>query len=214
LPRCGATSSYAGRHPPGWLFTLGIQEALLATGIDLGTLTETPSASWGPPGRSGNTGASSRSTRSTRSQGGSQATPPLSTLQHCGPLGDKRLTDPFGADGTAIVARRWAQCGRLPGAVQDDLAPAGRPGVGFAAIKATEGTYYTNPYAAADCPAARNAGLRVYAHSPSPTATAAAPARPQADYLVNFLRSSGVPLLPETEPAIEYQAGHLSFAGG
>lgn len=85
-------------------------------------------------------------------------------------------------------------------------------GVQFAAIKATEGTYYTNAYAPADYAAARRAGLRVYAYafaipngnggSRSPTA--------QADDLVDYLQANGVTPLPETELDIEYNP----YSGG
>jgi hypothetical protein len=78
------------------------------------------------------------------------------------------------------------------------------------------GTYYTNPYAPADCPAARNAGLRVYAHAfaiSNGNGGSASPAA-QADYLVNFLRSSGVPPLPETEVDTEYRPGIDRFRAG
>ena len=79
-------------------------------------------------------------------------------------------------------------------------------GYQFASIKVTEGTYYINPYAAADIAAARAAGLRVMAYvfaipngnggSPSPAA--------QADYAVNYLQNSGVSPLPAIELDIEY----------
>jgi GH25 family lysozyme M1 (1,4-beta-N-acetylmuramidase) len=85
-------------------------------------------------------------------------------------------------------------------------------GVQFAAIKATEGTYYTNPYAAADYPAARNGGLRVYAYAfaiPNGNGGSASPAT-QADYLVNYLQANGVSPLPETELDIEYNP----YSGG
>jgi GH25 family lysozyme M1 (1,4-beta-N-acetylmuramidase) len=85
-------------------------------------------------------------------------------------------------------------------------------GVRFAAIKATEGTYYTNPYAPADYPAARNAGLRVYAYAfaiPNGNGGSASPAT-QADYLVNYLHAHGVSPLPETELDIEYNP----YSGG
>ena len=39
-----------------------------------------------------------------------------------------------------------------------------RSGISFAAVKATEGTYYRNPYALSDIKAARAAGLSVGAY--------------------------------------------------
>jgi lysozyme len=85
-------------------------------------------------------------------------------------------------------------------------------GVQFAAIKATEGTYYTNPYAPADYSAARKAGLRAYAYGfaiPNGNGGSASPAT-QADSLVDYLQTHGVSPLPETALDIEYNP----YSGG
>jgi GH25 family lysozyme M1 (1,4-beta-N-acetylmuramidase) len=86
-----------------------------------------------------------------------------------------------------------------PRAAAIDWAQVAAAGIQFAAIKATEGTYYQNPYALSDIAAARAAGLSVMAYAfaipngdgGSPSATA------QADYLISYLSkgSSGVPAI-------------------
>jgi GH25 family lysozyme M1 (1,4-beta-N-acetylmuramidase) len=70
-------------------------------------------------------------------------------------------------------------------------------GIQFAAIKATEGDYYQNPYALADLGAAKAAGLAVvaYAFAIPNGGGASASAVTQADDIVNYLKSgpAGVP---------------------
>lgn len=78
-----------------------------------------------------------------------------------------------------------------------------RSGISFAAVKATEGTYYRNPYALSDIKAARKAGLSVGAY------VFAIPngngghrgAVPQADYIVSYLGSlaARVPVMLDIE---------------
>ena len=71
-------------------------------------------------------------------------------------------------------------------------------GIQFAAVKATEGTYYKNPYALGDLARARAAGLSVMAYAfavPNGNGGASSPAA-QANYLVNYLSSAGGRLPP------------------
>lgn len=79
-------------------------------------------------------------------------------------------------------------------------------GIQFAAIKATEGKYYRNPYSPADLTAARAAGLSVLAYAFAIPNGAGASANPvtQADYLVSYLQSGGVSPLPPLMLDIEY----------
>jgi GH25 family lysozyme M1 (1,4-beta-N-acetylmuramidase) len=75
---------------------------------------------------------------------------------------------------------------------------AARAGIQFTAIKATEGTYYRNPFALADLAAAKAAGLTAMAYVfaiPNGNGGSASPAA-QADYLVKYLASAGGPLPP------------------
>ncbi len=79
-------------------------------------------------------------------------------------------------------------------------------GIQFAAIKATEGDYYHNPYALTDLAAARAAGLSVLAYAfaiPNGAGSSANPAA-QADYLVSYLTKGGVSPPPPLVLDIEY----------
>ena len=76
-------------------------------------------------------------------------------------------------------------------------------GIQFAAVKATEGDYYQNPYALTDLAGARAAGLSVVAYAfaiPNGNGSSADPAT-QADYLLNYLSAdnSSVPVLLDIE---------------
>ena len=70
--------------------------------------------------------------------------------------------------------------------------------VQFAAVKATEGTYYRNPFALTDLAQAKAAGLSVMAYVfaiPNGNGGSASPVA-QADYLISYLASAGGPLPP------------------
>lgn len=78
-----------------------------------------------------------------------------------------------------------------------------RSGISFAAVKATEGTYYRNPYALSDIRAARAAGLSVGAYVfaiPNGNGGRRG-AIPQADYLLSHLGSlaATVPVMLDIE---------------
>jgi GH25 family lysozyme M1 (1,4-beta-N-acetylmuramidase) len=107
----------------------------------------------------------------------------------------------------------------IPGAVQGvDVASFQHPngaaitwtkvaaaGLQFAAVKATEGGYYKNPYALKDLAHARAAGLSVMAYAfaiPNGNGSSASPVV-QADYLLAYLaKAGGTP--PTIELDIEY----------
>ena len=70
---------------------------------------------------------------------------------------------------------------------------AAKSGIQFAAVKATEGTYYRNPYALSDLAEAKAAGLSVFAYVfaiPNGNGGSASAAA-QADYLLRYLSSAG-----------------------
>ena len=76
-------------------------------------------------------------------------------------------------------------------------------GIQFAAVKATEGNYYQNPYALTDLAGAQAAGLSVIAYAfaiPNGNGGSKSPAV-QADYLLSYLgaSNSGVPVLLDIE---------------
>jgi GH25 family lysozyme M1 (1,4-beta-N-acetylmuramidase) len=85
-----------------------------------------------------------------------------------------------------------------PGGQAIDWHRVAKAGIQFAAIKATEGTYYKNPFALSDIAHARAAGLSVMAYTfavPNGNGGSAG-AKAQADYLISFLESGGGPLPP------------------
>jgi GH25 family lysozyme M1 (1,4-beta-N-acetylmuramidase) len=119
------------------------------------------------------------------------------------------------AGGTAVGGR----AAPLPGAKQGvDVASFQHPhgasinwtmvaqaGIQFAAVKATEGAYYQNPYAPGDLAQAKAAGLSVMAYAfaiPNGNGSSASPVV-QADYLLSYLAKAGGPP-PVTMLDIEY----------
>jgi GH25 family lysozyme M1 (1,4-beta-N-acetylmuramidase) len=79
-----------------------------------------------------------------------------------------------------------------------DWRSVARAGVQFAAIKATEGTYYKNPFALTDLAQARAAGLSVMAYAfaiPNGNGGASSPVA-QANYLISYLASAHGPIPP------------------
>ena len=117
-------------------------------------------------------------------------------------------------------ASRSAQtAGPIPGALQGvDVASFQHPGgaailwtkvaaagIQFAAVKATEGAYYRNPYALRDLAHAKAAGLSVMAYAfaiPNGNGSSASPVV-QADYLLAYLAKAGG-AAPPIELDIEY----------
>jgi GH25 family lysozyme M1 (1,4-beta-N-acetylmuramidase) len=80
-----------------------------------------------------------------------------------------------------------------PGGASINWRRVAKSGIRFAAVKATEGAYYRNPYALTDLAAAKAAGLSVMAYAfaiPNGNGSSASPVA-QADYLVRYLTSAG-----------------------
>jgi GH25 family lysozyme M1 (1,4-beta-N-acetylmuramidase) len=115
------------------------------------------------------------------------------------------------------LATPSASTGALSGALQGvDVASFQHPngaaiswadvaaaGIQFAAVKATEGAYYPNPYALADLANAQASGLSTVAYafaSPNGNGASNSPVA-QADYFLNFLGAAGrtVPLMLDIE---------------
>jgi GH25 family lysozyme M1 (1,4-beta-N-acetylmuramidase) len=85
-----------------------------------------------------------------------------------------------------------------PGGQRINWPKAAKAGIQFAAVKATEGAYYRNPFALTDLAQARAAGLAVMAYAfaiPNGNGGASSPVA-QADYLINYLASAGGPVPP------------------
>ena len=127
----------------------------------------------------------------------------------------QQLAGPAGATRTAI--RAAINQASVTGALQGvDVASFQHPnnaaidwtqvagaGIQFAAVKATEGNYYKNPFAPADLADAQAAGLSVIAYAfaiPNGNGGSKSPAV-QADYLLSYLgaSNSGVPVLLDIE---------------
>lgn len=93
-----------------------------------------------------------------------------------------------------------------PNGAPIDWGAVAASGVKFAAVKATEGTYYTSPYAATDLRGAQAAGLSVIAYAfaiPNGGDNGAGDPRAadQADAILNFLApQGGSPVLPAMPP--------------
>ncbi|MBO0818498.1 MAG: putative Ig domain-containing protein, partial [Actinobacteria bacterium] len=105
------------------------------------------------------------------------------------------------------TVRGGRPAGPIPGALQGvDVASFQHPGgaaiswtkvaaagIQFAAVKATEGAYYRNPYALRDLAHAKAAGLSVVAYAfaiPNGNGSSASPVA-QADYLLAYLAKAG-----------------------
>jgi GH25 family lysozyme M1 (1,4-beta-N-acetylmuramidase) len=90
-----------------------------------------------------------------------------------------------------------------PGGAAIDWSQVAASGIGFAAVKATEGAYYHNPYALTDLAQAQAAGLSAVAYAfaiPNGNGSSSSPVT-QADYLVQYLGSASrsVPIMLDIE---------------
>ena len=130
----------------------------------------------------------------------------------------RQLAGPVGSAGTVQRAASVVASAALSGAVQGvDVAsfqhPTSNPtidwaavaggGIQFAAIKATEGDYYHNPFALTDLAGAQAAGLSTIAYAfaiPNGNGSSSSPVV-QADFLLSYLGSSfgQVPILLDIE---------------
>jgi GH25 family lysozyme M1 (1,4-beta-N-acetylmuramidase) len=113
--------------------------------------------------------------------------------------------------GVDVAAYQHPATTQYPGGAPINWTQVAGSGVGFAAIKATEGNYYTNPWYASDLPGAMAAGLPVVAYA---LANPASPkvngtATQQAQYLVSHAKGSGG-YLPPLMLDIEYNP----YSGG
>lgn len=90
-----------------------------------------------------------------------------------------------------------------PGGAAIDWSAVANAGIGFAAVKATEGAYYQNPYALSDLAEAKAAGLSVAAYAfaiPDGNGASSNPVL-QADDLISYLGplSTSVPIMLDVE---------------
>ena len=92
-----------------------------------------------------------------------------------------------------------------PNGANIDWTRAAKSGIQFAAVKATEGAYYKNPFALSDLAKAKAAGISVMAYSfaiPNGNGSSASPVT-QADYLLKYLAKASGPA-PTIMLDIEY----------
>jgi GH25 family lysozyme M1 (1,4-beta-N-acetylmuramidase) len=201
--------------------------ALIAVALTAG-LAAVPATGGGPPAAAAVAGtaaavAGTAAPSASRYNVGATHSPQLLS-QLAGPSGPRAMTG--SGQASALLAPAAAVAGDEQGV---DVAsfqhpkttqyPAGAPidwtavaasGIGFAAVKVTEGTYYSNPFAATDLAQAQAAGLAVVGYGfaiPNGTGGSRNPAD-QADYLLNQLGTASrtVPVMLD----IEYNP----YAGG
>ncbi len=168
-----------------------------------------------PTGLASDVGTTSQPHEADSASVGATHSPQL-LRQLAGPAGGSGLAG-SGRSGPAVIA------GAIAGAVQGvDVAsfqhptsiqnPAGAPinwpdvaaaGIQFAAVKATEGAYYKNPFALTDLAQAKAAGLAVaaYAFAIPNGFDASGSAATQADFLLSYLGgdSRTVPIMLDVE---------------
>jgi GH25 family lysozyme M1 (1,4-beta-N-acetylmuramidase) len=104
---------------------------------------------------------------------------------------------PGAVQGVDVAAFQHPVTKQYPAGAPIDWSAVAGAGVQFAAVKATEGNYYVNPFYAADLAGAGAAGLPVIAYAFANPKAGNGTAAGQADYLVSHAGSAGgrTPLL-------------------
>ena len=146
------------------------------------------------------TAAAGQPQRADRSNVGATHSPQL-LRQLAGPASGARPSVPSAIAG-AVQGVDVASY-QHPGGAAINWADVAAAGIGFAAVKATEGTYYQNPYALSDLAEAKAAGLAVgaYAFAIPNGNGGSSSAVAQADYLLRYLGadSATVPIMLDIE---------------
>jgi GH25 family lysozyme M1 (1,4-beta-N-acetylmuramidase) len=159
----------------------------------------------GPSAAASTGAAAAGSPQPDRSNVGATHSPQLLN-QLAGPVGAARAaisSDISQASITGALQGVDVASFQHPGNAAIDWTKVAGDGIQFAAVKATEGNYYQNPFAPADLADAQAAGLSVIAYAfaiPNGNGGSKSPAV-QADYLLSYLgaSSSGVPVLLDIE---------------
>jgi hypothetical protein len=146
------------------------------------------------------------------------AAPPPAAPPPAPPPAPRPAAPPGAVRGVDVAAFQHPVTAQFPQGAPIGWAQVARSGIQFAAIKATEGSYYVNPFYAADRAGARAARLAVIAYgfaNPKPKCGTAAG---QAQYLVSHARGTGAGPVPPLMLDIEYNAhqapaDHLHHAG-
>jgi GH25 family lysozyme M1 (1,4-beta-N-acetylmuramidase) len=98
---------------------------------------------------------------------------------------------PGAVQGVDVAAFQHPVSAKYPGGAPISWSRVAGAGIGFAAIKATEGNYYVNPYYAGDLAGASAAGLRVVGYAFANPAAGNGTAAGQARYLVRHAGAAG-----------------------
>jgi hypothetical protein len=163
--------------------------------------------------------ATSGQPQANRSNVGATHSPQL-LRQLAGPAGAARAAASLPASPSAITgAAQGVDVASFqhPGKAAINWQQVAGDGIQFAAVKATEGDYYRNPYALTDLAGAQAAGLSVIAYAfaiPNGNGSSKSPAV-QADYLLSYLGASSrsVPLLLDIEYDPYVSTDHTNVCG-
>jgi GH25 family lysozyme M1 (1,4-beta-N-acetylmuramidase) len=135
---------------------------------------------------------------------------PLTGTGEMAPAVTASAANPADEQGVDVASFQHPKTTQYPNGAPIDWSQVAASGIGFAAVKATEGDYYQNPYALTDLAGAQAAGLSVVAYAfaiPNGNGSSNSPVT-QANYLLKYLGSyaSTVPIMLD----IEYNP----YAGG
>ena len=169
--------------------------ALASLGAALGSAAPAAAASAGTPDRA-NVGAT-HSPELLRQLASRAGAVPLTGTGEMGPAVLAPAAVPGDEQGVDVASFQH------PGGAAINWPEVAASGIGFAAVKATEGAYYKNKYALTDLAQARAAGLSVVAYAfavPDGNGGSRSPVT-QADYLLNYLGSAAasVPVMLDIE---------------
>ncbi len=193
--------------PPRWC-RLVRRPALIAAALTMGLAVV--------PATGGGTAAAAVARPASRYNVGATHSPQLLS-QLAGTAGNRAMTGSGQASsllapaaavagdeqGVDVASFQHPETSQYPAGAPIDWAAVAASGIGFAAVKVTEGTYYSNPFAATDLAQAQAAGLAVVAYGfaiPNSTDGSSSPAA-QADYLLNQLGTASrtVPVMLDVE---------------
>jgi GH25 family lysozyme M1 (1,4-beta-N-acetylmuramidase) len=164
--------------------------SVLAVVGSLAVLGMTASPATTDSARAAVAAAAGQPQRADRSNVGATHSPQL-LRQLAGPASSARPSAPSAITGAIAGAVQGVDVASYqhPGGAAINWADVAAAGIGFAAVKATEGTYYQNPYALSDLAEAKAAGLAVgaYAFAIPNGNGGSSSAVAQADYLLRYL---------------------------
>jgi GH25 family lysozyme M1 (1,4-beta-N-acetylmuramidase) len=169
--------------------------------LGLGTTPAGAVSSAGPAGRA-NVGATHSPQLLSQFRNRSSNVP-LTGTGEMAPAVTASAANPADEQGVDVASFQHPKTTQYPNGTPIDWSQVAASGVGFAAVKATEGAYYPNPYALTDLAGAQAAGLSVVAYAfaiPNGNGSSNSPVT-QANYLLKYLGSyaSTVPVMLDIE---------------